>query len=414
MRSLMTGDRDSVRSYLDSVSELGARAGSTNAAMMADTLRLCLLRSTGDTAELARVADRTFAEALELPYDAAYAGFLALTGRHHEARKRLERCTASGLALHRDAEYLECLWLLGEAAILLDERAASEAIYEALHPYATCWAIDGIAGACFGVVAHQLGRLAGSLGHTGDARRWLEQALTLHREAGASLLAAQTEQALRELAAAPQPRAATHAPEVWCELRRFGKVWQLRWHGEDVTVPDSKGMRDMATLLGAVEKEVHVLDMVEATGGPPARAAGGSAGEVLDATARAVYRERLAELEGELAEADAFGDSGRTARLREEQRFLTAELAAALGLGGRVRTAGDPVERARTAVTNRIRTALRAIAEAHPELGRHLERSIRTGRFCSYRPEHPVRWHVTTLVSHRHGKANASQTGGGG
>jgi hypothetical protein len=53
---------------------------------------------------------------------------------------------------------------------------------------------------------------------------------------------------------------------------------------------------------------------------------------------------------------------------------------------------GDPTERARKAVTERIRTALERIGSAHPALGRHLENSIRTGIFCSYRPEAPVDW----------------------
>jgi hypothetical protein len=29
-------------------------------------------------------------------------------------------------------------------------------------------------------------------------------------------------------------------------------------------------------------------------------------------------------------------------------------------------------------------------------LGRHLEGSVRTGTFCSYRPDRPVRWEVSS------------------
>jgi predicted ATPase len=65
---------------------------------------------------------------------------------------------------------------------------------------------------------------------------------------------------------------------------------------------------------------------------------------------------------------------------------------AALGLGGRVRRSGSAAERARTAVTARVRDAIRRISEAHPELGRHLERSVRTGTFCVYEPDRPVHW----------------------
>jgi hypothetical protein len=32
------------------------------------------------------------------------------------------------------------------------------------------------------------------------------------------------------------------------------------------------------------------------------------------------------------------------------------------------------------------------VAAAHPELGRHLERSVDTGALCAYRPAEPIRW----------------------
>jgi hypothetical protein len=46
-------------------------------------------------------------------------------------------------------------------------------------------------------------------------------------------------------------------------------------------------------------------------------------------------------------------------------------------------------------VTARVRDAVRRIAAHDPELGRHLDRSIRTGTFCSYEPETPVAWRLT-------------------
>ena len=115
-------------------------------------------------------------------------------------------------------------------------------------------------------------------------------------------------------------------------------------------------------------------------------------GEVLDARARDAYRRRLEELEDDLAEAEQASDGAAVDRARIEKEFLVAELAAAYGLSGRVRRAGDPAERARTTVTWRIREAIKRIEEAHPDLGRHLRASVRTGTFCSYSPEQPQSW----------------------
>jgi hypothetical protein len=78
--------------------------------------------------------------------------------------------------------------------------------------------------------------------------------------------------------------------------------------------------------------------------------------------------------------------------LNREREALLAELAAATGLGGRPRVAGSPAERMRKAVTYRIRHAIARVADAHPELGRHLRASVRTGTWCSYAPEHRVDW----------------------
>jgi hypothetical protein len=57
----------------------------------------------------------------------------------------------------------------------------------------------------------------------------------------------------------------------------------------------------------------------------------------------------------------------------------------------RPQNAGD-AERDRKAVTNRIRQAIARLRAAHPQLGRHLANSIRTGRRCTYGPERDVRW----------------------
>jgi hypothetical protein len=66
-----------------------------------------------------------------------------------------------------------------------------------------------------------------------------------------------------------------------------------------------------------------------------------------------------------------------------------------MGLSGNVRKAGGTVERARSAITHRIRGAVRRIGEAHPTAGRHLDRSVTTGTYCRYEPEHPVHWTTT-------------------
>ena len=128
--------------------------------------------------------------------------------------------------------------------------------------------------------------------------------------------------------------------------------------------------------------------------GPAGGDALGSSGPLLDAAAKAAYRQRLADLRSDLAEAEAWNDPERAERSQTEIDALTRELAAATGLGGRDRTAGSAAERARVSVTRAIRAALARIAEQSPALGSHFEATIRTGTYCSYHPDPraPIGW----------------------
>ncbi|HVN86425.1 MAG TPA: hypothetical protein VMW17_16445 [Candidatus Binatia bacterium] len=65
------------------------------------------------------------------------------------------------------------------------------------------------------------------------------------------------------------------------------------------------------------------------------------------------------------------------------QRFPATQLLPAAGRPPRV----SDDERARMAVTKRIRDVLRKIALHHPSLGYHLGASIRTGHECAYIPD---------------------------
>jgi hypothetical protein len=173
---------------------------------------------------------------------------------------------------------------------------------------------------------------------------------------------------------------------------RDGEMWRLAFDGDSVHMPDLKGLHDLARLLAAPGEEIHVLDLGAAVEGVSPQ---GHAGELLDAGARAAYRARIDELREERELAEAANDTVRAERAREELDAIGEALTSAYGLGGRARKAGDQAERARSAVTWRIRSAISRVEAVHPALGRHLKNSVRTGTFCSYAPEQPVDWQLT-------------------
>ena len=168
-------------------------------------------------------------------------------------------------------------------------------------------------------------------------------------------------------------------------FRRDGEYWTVAFEGRVVTLRDTKGMRDLAALLAQPGRERHVLDLASGEGGVAV-----TRQPVLDAEAHRRYRARLAELDVDLAGAEAAGSA--TAELAEERDWLVRELAAAYGVGGRGRAMTDDAERARKAVYRRVRDALARIEDAHPRLGRHLRHSVHTGVYCSYAPERDLRW----------------------
>lgn len=172
-------------------------------------------------------------------------------------------------------------------------------------------------------------------------------------------------------------------------FRRTGELWEVGLDGSTVTARGSKGMQDLHRLLGSPGREIHALELV----GSPVDESG--TGPQLDPAARRAYEERVRELQGEIDEADRHHDLARAERARVELDALVDELAAALGLGGRARTtAGSSAERARSTVTQRVRSTIRRLEEVHPALGRHLRASVRTGAFCAYSPESPTTWEL--------------------
>ncbi|HET9005889.1 MAG TPA: ATPase, partial [Actinomycetes bacterium] len=178
------------------------------------------------------------------------------------------------------------------------------------------------------------------------------------------------------------------------EFRRAGAGWTLTYAGRTVRLPDAKGMGDLAVLLSRPGRPVPAAELVALSGGGRQARAGLAMGAdpVLDEQAKQAYRRRLRDLDREVADAEDQGDPGRVEKARSERDAIAHELAVALGLGGRDRGLGDPAERARKAVTERIRYSMARVARAHPELAAHLGASVTTGSSCAYVPAELVTW----------------------
>ena len=257
-------------------------------------------------------------------------------------------------------------------------------------------------------------------GDAGDGARCFSEAVRLWNEVGAPYETALARMGLaealraggREQQAALELEAAqailerieggtpADAAQPAADLNVFGRegdYWAVVFEGRTVRVPDLKGMRYLARMLGSPGREFHVLDLVGAESGNAARHPTlGDAGPILDEHAKDAYRRRLAEIEDDIEQAHALGDAERAAQAATERDFLVRELAGAVGLGNRDRRAASASERARVAVTRAVRKAMARLAEHDARLGEHLDRAVRTGTYCAYLPDPraPVDWRL--------------------
>lgn len=192
-------------------------------------------------------------------------------------------------------------------------------------------------------------------------------------------------------------------------FRREGEYWFIAYEGEVSRFRHSKGLGYLARLIANPGREMLALHLAQ---GPSDRAVPstrtwrlgtedglrvftpGDTGEVIDSRAQAAYQRRIRDLQEDLDESEAMADIERTAQIREELDVLSEHLAAALGLGGRVRRTTSQAERARQSVTKAIKSAADRIEEHCPALSRHLASTVRTGTYCIYDPDPriPITW----------------------
>jgi non-specific serine/threonine protein kinase len=204
------------------------------------------------------------------------------------------------------------------------------------------------------------------------------------------------------------PEATRGAPDLYV-FRREGDFWTIVFAGTVLRLRHTRGLALLSLLLQRPDAEMHVLDLVGALAGgllvdgdPGHKRCGrrprnelegiqGDAGPLIDVRARQEYRRRVEELRSELAEAEGFNDIGRASTLRAEIEQLTGELKRAYGTNG-PRMAASATERARVSVRNNISNTLNILRRLDQNLWRHLDAAVRTGTYCSYRPERAIPW----------------------
>ncbi len=344
---------------------------------------------------------------------AALAVAAATTGDRPTAASALARISGRDLAdLPHSSTWLVTLNGIVEAAHLLGDAPLSARAYELLRPHADLPMVGSLGIACFGSVHHALGVASLTLGEFDRAvahfraairrnlalahwpavvasRQRLAEAYTSRAGSGDAA------EAERERAAAAQeasvvgialPGAGTDATGTAATgtaatCVREGGSWRVTLGHRRILVGHRIGMLHLAVLLANPGREIDAAELAAGLSVLDAPV-DGSSQPVLDRVAIEEYRGRLARLREEMDDPDA----ERAARAGAERDWLTSELAAAAGLGGRTRAFSTNRERARIAVGKAIRRAVTHVTRADPVIGEHLARAVRTGNRCSYWP----------------------------
>lgn len=387
---LLEGRLDDAAVTIDRAAELGESIGEPDTGNVRMSQLLELARARGNSAEQRAFAHRAVEWWTGAPVHAhaVAAGFLARAGDVDAARRELDTVLELG-GWDTDRSYLWSVYVanLTDAACAVGDQDLARALLDELRPLGASCGVNGAVVAFAGCHAHFAAMCAHMLGHDHEAVDLLDRACTVYRHLGADPWRRAAE-AVR--AAVPTPGACSAATARGeAVLRRGDRTWTVLYRAQTTTVPDLKGWRDLAMLLARPGIEIHVLELSAAA------VSEASPSDLADRTAIGQYRRRLLDLEEARAEADARHDLGRLGALEAEQEAILTELQRVTGLGGRARRhSTSSAERARKAVSARIRDAIRRLEPTLPELAARLERSVVTGAWCRYRREDDLVWRV--------------------
>ncbi len=314
--------------------------------------------------------------------------------------------------------------LLSEAAAAVRHPRCGE-IYEALLPLrGQCAIAMTTASGWVGAFDRYLGLLSLSLGRTEEAINHLHQSLAIHERMHARPWSARSHAALSAgyLLLGDQAKAHKHQADATrladlvgmersvtlignfeaepscldagvvdldvarpvAVLARQGEVWRVGLGADTHLLRHSNGLAYLDRLIRQPGRDWHALDLYSVTTG--STVAADDTGPMLDEEARQSYQLRYGDLQEVLEQAKRDADLGTAETAQAEMHHLETELVAAFGLSGRPRMTGDSAEKARVNVRRAISRSIQRIADVSLVLADHLDRSVRTGRFCCYDP----------------------------
>jgi hypothetical protein len=206
-----------------------------------------------------------------------------------------------------------------------------------------------------------------------------------------------------------------HLPEHI--FRRSGGAWQVRFRGrEPFTVLPWLGASYIHALISSPGVSIPAIDVVSraaidccdhAINAHDAIEAGLESatnplleplGHISDWEAIKAYRAQAAELLVDLERARQDRDNVWELQIENDLAMLTGIINEAMGIGGRLRQAGDKRKNISDGFRNNVKRVIdKQIRDTDPALARHMDRSIDFGNYPRYAPEHDLAWETAPV-----------------
>lgn len=415
MRMTREGKLDEAEQAAEAAFELGQAVGDADATAYyaAHIMRIRSLQ--GREAELLPlvhgVVDSPVMMTRERALRASVAGIAARAGDLDRTRAILGDMHVADIV--PSSTSLVAMASLADVAVALGDAPLAHDVYAALAPYAALPLVPSLAVTCLGSAERPLALAATTFGDRALAVEHFERALVADERIGnrpmTAVAKAELAQALAgsdgsrrrarglltEAIAEAETMGMTVRRDEWlgwldgldsaasaatCTVQRAGSRWVVSQGDLRAEVANLVGMQYVKALVDRPGEDVPAAELAGAG------VVDGARHELADRQTLDDYRQRVRELDVEIAEADDDADLARAEQLRMEREDLRDELGRVLGMGGSQRTFADTSERARTAVAKAVKRAIDAVEEVEPRLAEHLRTSIVTGRACRYDP----------------------------
>lgn len=201
-------------------------------------------------------------------------------------------------------------------------------------------------------------------------------------------------------------------------FRRHGEAWQVRFQGRrDFTVLPSLGADYICRLLASPGESLSAIEtvcgaaadhcsyLIAAQQAVDAGLRSGAnplletLGKISDWQAVKAYRKEAKELRADIERARAEHNEPRVLELQQDMAILIAKIHESVGVGGKLKEAGDKRKSIRDGFRNAVKRVINKVRETDAALADHFDNSFSYGNYPKYEPADPISWEIEPVIN---------------